>query len=411
VLNASGTEGVSWGDYDNDGLQDLYITSKYEANTLYRNLGNGVFEDVTDTSGTRGWGTSYGAAWADFDNDLDLDLYVTTKGSRNFLFANNSDGTFEDVTLEAGVDNPNQATGIAWGDYDNDGFQDLYILGDPGPNTLYHNNGDGTFSDITSEAGAQDPNSSVSVGLSAGDYNGDGFLDMYIANVSSDYILFKNDGNPNNWLKLDLTGVFSNRSAIGARVVVVTGEHHQMRVVGAGCGFQSQNSLEVEFGLGSHYIVDAVHIHWPSGIVTDLWQVGPNQTLHIIEEVQAPVVVTVEPLGEFFARGDTLRFIATVTNMTEELQVFDAWTEVVTPWGLLVSPLLGPATVYLTPHHTISNLLWQIVPRNTPLGGYYTYTLKGGIYPDEVWSEDFFEFSVVPFTAEVIYRQKFTGVH
>jgi len=149
VSNADGTEGTAWGDFDNDGLMDLYVTSKYDLNTIYRNLGDGTFEDVTDQAGARGFGVAYGVAWADYDNDLDLDLYVTTKGTRNFLFMNNGDGTFTDVTESAGVEESNQATGIAWGDYDNDCYIDLYVLGDPGPNILYHNNGNGTFSDIT----------------------------------------------------------------------------------------------------------------------------------------------------------------------------------------------------------------------------------------------------------------------
>lgn len=399
VLNNDDTEGVAWGDYDNDGLQDLYITSKYNANTLYHNMGGGLFEDVTDEAGCRGWGVAYGVAWADYDNDLDLDLYVTTKGTRNFLFMNNGDGTFTDVTYEAGVEQSNQATGIAWGDYDNDGFIDLYVLGDPGSNILYHNNGNSTFTDITEEAGAGDPLSSVSVGLAAGDYNNDGFLDLYIANVASDYILFRNDGNANHWLKLKLTGTVSNKSAIGARIETVAGDFHQMRVMGTGCGFQSQNSLEVEFGFGAYEIVDTIHIYWPSGIITTLTEIETNQTLHILEEIEAPLFVSVEPLGETFSWGDTLMFWATITNLTDELQVFDAWTEVMTPWGLIISPLLGPVTVYLSPHHSISNLIGQIVPHGAPIGGLYTYTLKAGLYPYEIWAEDSFQFSIVPFLA------------
>lgn len=396
VLNDDGTEGTAWADCDRDGFPDLYVTSKYDANTLYRNLGNGSFADVTDESGARGYGTAYGVAWADYDNDLDPDLYVTTKGTRNFLFRNEGEGTFTDVTYEAGVEDPNQATGIAWGDYDNDGNIDLYVLADPGYNILYHNNGDGTFTDITYEAGAGDPQYSVSVGLATGDYNDDGFLDLYIANVDSWYILLTNDGNENHWLKLRLTGVTSNRSAIGARVELSTGEMHQMRVVGAGCGFQSQNSLEVEFGLGAHETIDTISIYWLSGLVSTLHDVAVDQILHIMEGTESPVVVSVEPLGEVFSRGDTLRFWASALNMTGELQIFDAWTEVRTPWGSLISPLLGPSTVYLTPHHEVAALIEQIVPRRTPLGGAYLYTLKAGVYPGEVWSQDSFEFSVAP---------------
>ncbi len=396
VENFSGTEGTAWGDFDDDGHPDLYVTSKYDANTLYRNMGNGQFEDVTEESGTLGFGTAYGVAWADYDNDLDLDFYVTTKGTRNFLFQNNGDGTFTDVTEAAGVEEPDQGTGIAWGDYDNDGWIDLYVLGDPGPNNLYHNEGGGTFTNITEESGAQDPLSSVSVGLAAGDYNDDGFLDLYIANVASEYILFRNDGNANSWLKVVLIGIESNRSAFGAKVVAHAGDSQQMRIVGAGCGFQSQNSLEVELGFGQRDVVDLVEIFWPSGLVTVLEDVPVNQVITVAEGELTPVLVDIQPLGSEFAWGDTLRFHVTVTNLTGELQVFDAWTEVLTPWGFLLSPVLGPETVYLSPHHSVSALLGQVIPRRAPLGGAYIYTLKAGVFPDEVWSDDSFEFSIVP---------------
>ena len=206
----------------------------------------------------------------------------------------------------------------------------------------------------------------------------------------------RNDGTGHNWLKLRLTGIVSNRAAIGARIVAQSGDHQQMRIVGAGCGFQSQNSLEVEFGFGTSETVDVLQIYWPSGVITTLEDVATNQTLPIVESVESPVFVVVDPLGQVFSRGDTLLYRASVTNTTGELQVFDAWTEVTTPWGMSISPMLGPVLVYLSPFHTISTILGQIIPGNAPFGGYYTYTLKAGLCPDETWSEDSFEFSIVP---------------
>jgi hypothetical protein len=273
----------------------------------------------------------------------------------------------------------------------------MYVLEDPGPNILYRNNHDGTFTNVAAEAGAEDPLSSVSVGLAAGDYDNDGFLDLYIANVASQYILYKNDGNANHWLKLRLTGSFTNRSAIGARVEARIGEHTQVRVVGAGCGFQSQNSLEVELGFGQQEIVEEITIQWPSGVLTSLHDVDVDQVLEIVEEAMSPVLITVEPEGNVFAWGDTLRYEATATNLTGDLQVFDVWAEVRTPWGKIVSPVLGPRVIFLTPHHVLSGPVEHIVPRGTPIGGAYRYILKAGSYPDQVWSQDGFDFSIIPF--------------
>jgi hypothetical protein len=170
--------GVAVGDYDNDGWPDLYVTG-YGHNVLYRNLGGCKFEDVTDRADTAAGGFSVGAAWADYDRDGHLDLflcrYVHTdihnlprtgarsfdykglrmevpemEGETDFLFHNRGDGAFEDVSEKAGVSNPDKrrGMGVVWGDYDDDGWPDLYVANDVGPNFLYHNKHGGTFEDV-----------------------------------------------------------------------------------------------------------------------------------------------------------------------------------------------------------------------------------------------------------------------
>ncbi|MGB9285413.1 MAG: VCBS repeat-containing protein, partial [Candidatus Sulfotelmatobacter sp.] len=179
--------GVAVADYDNDGLQDIYVTG-YGGNALYHNLGNCKFEDVTDKAGVGAAGFSTGAAWADYDRDGKVDLFVSRyvhvdmddlpqfgndprfcrfkgvlvqcgpwgmPGESDLLFHNKGDGTFEEVSKKAGVDDPHHYYGLGatWGDYDNDGWPDLYVANDAGPNFLYHNKHDGTFEDVGLLAG------------------------------------------------------------------------------------------------------------------------------------------------------------------------------------------------------------------------------------------------------------------
>lgn len=229
--------GVALFDYDNDGMIDIFLVdgstveglvspaTQKGGSRLFRNLGNLRFKDVTAQSRTanRGWGM--GAAAADFDNDGWTDLYVTNYGS-NVLFHNNGNGTFSDVTMHAGVGGGNWSTGAAWGDYDGDGYLDLYVAryvnfdpsvtprkganatcryrgvpvacgprGLPGlADILYHNNRDGSFTDVTAKAGIKDPGyyGFTVVWL---DYNQDGKQDIFVANDGTPNSLFRNNGN------------------------------------------------------------------------------------------------------------------------------------------------------------------------------------------------------------------------
>jgi hypothetical protein len=212
--------GVAVADFDNDGLLDLYVTG-YGGNVLYRNKGNCTFEDVTAKAGVRVGGFSTGAAWADYDRDGNVDLFVSRYvhvdmdhlpefgstqfchfkgipvqcgpwgmiGESHFLFRNRGDGTFEDVSKKAGVNNPNlyYGLGAVWGDYDNDGWPDLYVANDTTPNYLYHNNHDGTFTDagmLSGSALSGDGHAEGSMGAAFGDYDHRGLLDIVVTNFA-----------------------------------------------------------------------------------------------------------------------------------------------------------------------------------------------------------------------------------
>ncbi|HME35928.1 MAG TPA: CRTAC1 family protein [Candidatus Sulfotelmatobacter sp.] len=239
ITKAAGLTRKGWGmgvavaDYDNDGLQDIYVTG-YGGNVLYHNLGNCKFEDVTEKAGVGGGGFSTGAAWADYDRDGHVDLFVSRyvhvdmdklpvfgndphfcrfkgalvqcgpwglPGESDLLFHNKGDGTFEEVSKKAGVDDPHHYYGLGatWGDYDNDGWPDLYVANDAGPNFLYRNKHDGTFEDVGLLGGVAlsgDGMQQGSMGVAWGDYLHEGRLSVLVTNFfEQGSTLYHNLGN------------------------------------------------------------------------------------------------------------------------------------------------------------------------------------------------------------------------
>ena len=436
-------QGVCIGDYNNDGFDDLFVTY-WGHNVLYRNNGDGTFTDITQKAGLYSeevrWGS--GCAFLDYDHDGFLDLFVTnyvdldlrsapTRGSegctyrglpvncgprglpkaKSYLYRNNRDGTFTDVTASSGIAKApaSYGLGVLVADFNNDSFPDIYVSNDTEPSYLFWNKRDGTFVEGAMEAGvatSEDGRNQAGMGVTARDYNGDGYLDIFKTNFSEDlpnlyrnsgdgffeevtksmglglkslylgwgcgffdpdndgwpdilYVNghvypevdrlksavgyrqpmvlyhnlqgrrfedvsklagpafsesiaargcafgdFDNDGamdvlvNPindvprllkctctagNNWIKLKLIGTKSNRSAIGARVRCVNGDHQQIDEVRSGGSYLSQNDLRIHFGLGSAKQADLLEISWPSGRLDRLKGVAANHILTIQE--------------------------------------------------------------------------------------------------------------------------------
>ena len=277
VADPAVTSSIVWGDTDGDGDPDLYLCNSGSANRLLRNDGLGAFTDVT--SGPLGnAGNGRGADMADYDNDGDLDLYFSNSNQPNKLLRNDGGGVWADATAVP-LGDPGEGTGVAWADYDNDGDLDLYLVNWTTANVLFRNDGV-SFADVTTPLlGDAGPGK----GTAWCDYDGDGDVDLYLANSGLANRMFRNDTSGNRWLHVELEGTVSNRSAIGARVTVVTPGRRQIREVSGGFGVGSQGSLALEFGLGAATAADSVIIGWPSGTPQVLIAVPADQRIQVIE--------------------------------------------------------------------------------------------------------------------------------
>ena len=289
----------TWSDFDLDGDMDYFVgagpaNGSTARDFLYQNqlteTGTATFARIndgviaTDLQDGQVWN------WIDYDNDGDLDAYLTNWGGPAGGIANrlyrNDDGTFNRVTTGAIVQDSDISLSSVWADFDNDGDLDCYVANDQSqPDRYYQNNGAGSFTRVDTMAVAE---SRTRRGATAGDYDNDGDLDLLAVGPGNGIGLYRNDlaGN-NHWLKIKTIGTTSNRSGIGAKVRVKAtiggAVVRQIREVLSQNTFNGQNSLDVHVGLGDAAIVDSLTIEWPSGMVDRYANVAADQFLEAVE--------------------------------------------------------------------------------------------------------------------------------
>ena len=293
VVNDGGhSTGAIWADFDSDGDKDLYVTNGWtggwdpdnKPNFFYLNDGDGTFTKVTTGDFVTDSYCSFGVSAADYDNDGDIDLYVANYYDQdNILYRNNGDATFVRITEGDLVNDGGWSFVPGWADYDNDGDLDLYVSNN-GVNHFYTNNGDATFTKVTEGDIATDSDWTISPSWS--DYDEDGDLDLFAYNnIGGSTVFYNNNGNGNNWINIDLIGTDGFVSAMSARVTATAtifgSSVTQVREVNMNGGWGGHNSFNVKLGLGDATKVDSLSIEWSDGTVDSFTDLSANQFLTV----------------------------------------------------------------------------------------------------------------------------------
>ena len=303
----SGNYGIVFTDFDNDGDIDAYVskcragvtdsTDQRRINQLFVNNGQGVFKDKAAQFGLRDSSQSWVTEFQDIDNDGDLDAFIANHYSPSRLMLNDGLGHFTDITASAGLlnDMPDGILQALMRDFDNDGYNDLLVSGMMAAK-YYHNNGNRTFTPVNLSlltVNTDKPLRSFAIG----DLNHDGFLDIYgsyyFGNNEPDR-LWLNDKNNNHFLSILLRGGKSNRSAVGAKIILKANGLTQIREVRAGESYGISNSLTQTFGLGSATVIESIEIRWPSGQRSFVQNPSIDQFLTIAEpcpQICVPITI------------------------------------------------------------------------------------------------------------------------
>ena len=308
ILNTAGTYGlgVVVSDFDNDGWPDIYVANDSTSSSLYRNNHDGTFTDIAIESGAAYSAdgkpqAGMGVSVADYNGDGRFDIVKTNfAGDTTSLYRNTGPGVFEDQTFQSGLGKITRFLG--WGasfiDFDNDGWADIVLcnghvypeVGESATESgyrqrkvAYRNLRNGRFEEVSAALGPGILEQVTGRGMAVGDFDNDGDLDLLVNCINDVPQLLRCDSTlKHNWIKVKAAGVRSNRSAIGARVICLSGEHRQMDEVRSGGSYLSQSDLRVHFGLGTATNVN-IEIHWPSGTV-DRWRALAVNRIHTLVE-------------------------------------------------------------------------------------------------------------------------------
>ncbi len=368
VTDGGNSNSAGWTDFDNNGYIDLFVTNFFAPSFLYSN-NVGTFSKMNEGHPTKETNTSIGCAWSDFDNDGDSDLMVTNAGSAgktNLFYINRGDGSFSKLDSGAITTDKRASMGATWGDFNNDGRQDLFVANQANfVNDLYVNNGDGSLTPIRSGEVVNENSMSISGSfidfdndgdldlfvsnwsdnknflyensgypdyafnkLSDGaivndvensmasawaDYDNDGDLDLFVANRGgNNNTLYRNETIGNNWIQIKHYGRQSNASAIGTKIRLKAAINDrpvwQMREINAQHGYNSQNDNRVHFGLGAATQIDSIIVEWPSGLKQTFTAVEAND-FYILEEggLLTRAVTSIEQSKTVLPQGFSLR--------------------------------------------------------------------------------------------------------
>ena len=294
--------GIMASDFDEDGLVDIFVANDSTPNFFYKNNGNGTFEEIGFLSGTAvnengSEQGSMGVTAGDYDHDGLFDLFITNfDDDYNTLYRNDGKLSFTDVSHPAkvaAVSLPYVGWGTKFFDYDNDGWVDLFVAnGHVYPqiptyrqrNFVHRNNRDGTFSEVGEQLGPPFNEKRAARGVAFGDLDNDGDVDLVINNLDGPPNVLRNDGgNQNNSILIKLVGVKSNRRGVGARVKVVSGDLVQKDEVRSGDSYISQSDMRLHFGLEKRTKIDLVEVHWPSGNVDKITDAKVNSIVIVKE--------------------------------------------------------------------------------------------------------------------------------
>jgi len=324
----------AWSDFDDDGRLDLYVANDVSDNGMYWNRGDGTFQDVSYESLVADYRSSMGIAVGDWDNDLDLDLFLTHwVAQENALYSNltsesrakgsNAKFRFRDDADRVGLGQialDLVGWGTAFVDFDNDGWLDLFVANgstlqrrdDPSklvpmnPHLYWNRGPEKGFFEVGAEAGLRTDPPGVGRGAAYADYDGDGDPDLIIVRNGGRARLLRNDSQSGSWIGFKLRARTGHPDAIGARIVVHAGDRAYLREAGTGPSYLSQNFSDVLFGLGSATRVDRVEIRWPGG-QSDVWTDLAADQLWLLEEGQPPRPVTRAAPGPARAKPRALR--------------------------------------------------------------------------------------------------------
>jgi hypothetical protein len=330
VAGTGYSQGCTWIDYDNDRYPDLFVSRIQVPNLLYHNNRDGTFTKITNSPLVKENGTALGFCWGDYDNDGLPDLFVANGGTNNSLYHNDGNGNFSKQPSPIGKDSGNFQT-VNWIDFDNDGRLDLFLTSVSAGTAcrLYHNNADGTFTRVLGNPLVTDPGRWFAAAWA--DIDQDGFPDVALSSINNPNVIYRNNGNTNHWLKVHCLGRQSNRTGVGAKLrlkaTILGQQFWQLREISTGGNIGSQDQLDPIFGLGDAVNVETLRVEWPSGVIQEVHNVPANQLLSLKEPATLlPVFKTGGSTVEAFLRSpaNTVYEI----ESSNDLQNWSAWLTV-----------------------------------------------------------------------------------